>query len=374
MLEPLLIPIGFTSFMLALLIVFSTPKSQLPWSLRCFVLIIGCAVLQIALVQSGANQRVPFIAFLMDSFHIAIAPLTYIYLRKLGKFKFLYWQYSLHFLPAFISLMAMIPYWLKSDSLKIEYQGLAQHSPDWLWPSNSATVIVMLVQFLLYSPFILIEYQRRIRLYDNQIPGHRYWLHWLMATYYGQWLILGALAILQFEMEIMRLVLMGLFVFLMGLTAVIMRQPYAILGKKPRSVAVESWRAQLSQDGLAHLADRLHQYMHVSHCYLDAGLTLKALSEQMKTQPSKLTKVFSQHLNVSFYDYTNKLRVEAAKEMLSDSGRKHLSVTDIMVQAGFNSNSVFYECFKRTTGQTPALFRKARIPPQPVKQAHKALT
>jgi AraC-like DNA-binding protein len=361
MLQTLLIPMGFTSFILAMLVTIACPKTLLPWPLRIFVVIIGCAALQISLVQSGLARHYPFMAFFMDSFHIAIAPLTYIYLRQLGKFKMLNWQYALHFLPPILSIVAMIPYWLKSHSLKLEYQEFAQHSAQWFWPSNSATVIVMLVQFLLYSPFILIEYQRRIRLYDNQIPNHRHWLHWLMGTYYGQWLILGTLAILQFEMEIMGLVLLGLFVFLMGLTAVLLKQPFAIMGQKPKAITVESWRAQLSQDGLSQLQDRLHQYMHVSRCYLDAGLTLKSLAEQMKTQPSKLTKVFSQHLNESFYDYINKLRVEAAKEMLIDSGRKHLSVTDIMAQAGFNSNSVFYESFKRLTGKTPAQYRKGKL-------------
>lgn len=370
--EPLLVPIGFACFTLSMLITFSTPKQQLPWSLRGFVIIMGCAAFQMSLVQSGWAHQAPLLAFLMDSFDLALAPLCYIYLRHLNKFKLRPWQYFIHFLAPALAVLATIPFWLKSSVLKLEYYQFSQLGHDGLWPSNGATIIAMLIQFLLYSPLILIEYQRRIRLYDNQIPTHKAWLHWLMAIYYGQWLILGTLAVLNFELEIMRLILLGLFVILIGITAVLLKHPLAILGKKPRAITVEGWRAQMSQDGLAHLADRLHQYMHVSRCYLDAGLTLKSLAEQMKTQPSKLTKVFSQHLNVSFYDYTNKLRVEAAKEMLLDSGRKHLSVTDIMVQAGFNSNSVFYECFKRTTGQTPALFRKAKTPSQPAKQAHKA--
>ncbi len=360
MLEPLIVPVGFTCFTLTALIACSTPKQTMPWSLRWFVIILGCAAFQMSLVQSGAAYHYPFLAFFMDSFDIAIAPLTYIYLRQLNNLKILPWQYGLHFLTPALSILAMIPYWLKSTPLKIEYYQFAQSTHDWYWPSNNATVIVMLVQFLLYSPLILIEYQRRIRQYDNQIPAHKIWLHWLMATYYGQWLILGSLAILQFEMEVMRLILLGMFVILISITGVLLKQPLALLGKKPRSMTVESWRAHLSHNGLSLLGDRLHQYMLVSHCYLDSGLTLKALSIQMKTQPSKLTRVFSQHLNVSFYDYVNKLRVEAAKEMLMDSGRQHLSVTDIMGQAGFNSNSVFYESFKRITGQTPAQFRKIR--------------
>ena len=276
-----------------------------------------------------------------------------------------HWQCSLHFLPTLMALLAMMPYWLSEHVAKLEYHQVGQFTNNWQWPSGNATVVVILIQLLLYSPIILIEYQRRIRLYDNQIPAHRFWLHWLIVAYYGLWLILGTLALLQFNVEFLNILLLVMLTFLISITSVLLRQPLALLGKKPHSTVADSWRAQVSKGGLAHLADRLHQYMDVSRCYLEAELTLKALSEQMKTQPSRLTKVFSQHLNESFYDYVNKYRVEAAKIMLMDTSRKHLSVTDIMVLAGFNSNSVFYESFKRLTGQTPARFRKAKLMKMP---------
>ncbi len=369
MLNQWLVPVGVACFILATPVAFVTPKQTLPWSLRFFVLILGCAALQMSLVQTGFANQFPFMAFFMDSFDLAIAPLTYIYLRQLNKLQIPHWQYCLHFLPALVAILAMIPYWLSDHQAKLDYHQIGQFTHNWQWPSDNATVFVMLIQFLLYSPLILIEYQRRIRLYDNQIPAHRFWLHWLIVAYYGQWLILGTLAVLQFNVEILNLLLLGMLAFLISITSVLLRQPLALSGRKPHSIISESWRAQVSQSGLAHLADRLHQYMDISRCYLDAELTLKILSDQMKTQPSKLTKVFSQHLNESFYDYINKYRVEAAKIMLMDSNRKHLSVTDIMVLAGFNSNSVFYESFKRLTGQTPAKFRKAKMIQNPAEKS-----
>ncbi len=366
--EQWLFPAGFACFTLAALVAWATPKHLLPWSLRLFVFIMGCAGLQMSLVQTGFVNPSAFLAFLMDSFDLAIAPLAYIYLRQLNSLKILAWQYALHSLPTFMSVVATVPYWLMNVAEKLEYYQTGQYTSNWNWPSDNATVVVMLIQFLLYSPLILIEYQRRIRLYDNQIPAHRLWLHWLIGIYYGQWLILGALAVLQFEVEVLHLILLGLFAFVVSITCVLLRQPLAIQGNKPQAIIEESWRAQASHNGLTHLTDRLHQYMHVSRCYLDSGLTLKALSDQMKTQPSKLTKVFSQHLNVSFYDYVNKHRVEAAKNMLIDHSRKHLSVTDIMALSGFNSNSVFYESFKRLVGQTPAQYRKAKMPQKPTEK------
>ena len=265
--EQWLFPAGFACFTLAALVAWATPKHLLPWSLRLFVFIMGCAGLQMSLVQTGFVNPSAFLAFLMDSFDLAIAPLAYIYLRQLNSLKILAWQYALHSLPTFMSVVATVPYWLMNVAEKLEYYQTGQYTSNWNWPSDNATVVVMLIQFLLYSPLILIEYQRRIRLYDNQIPAHRLWLHWLIGIYYGQWLILGALAVLQFEVEVLHLILLGLFAFVVSITCVLLRQPLAIQGKKPQAIIEESWRAQASHNGLTHLTDRLHQYT-VSYTHL----------------------------------------------------------------------------------------------------------
>ena len=360
MLDPWFVPVGFACAILTTVTVCAAPKSSLPWSLRLFVLIMGLASLQMSLVQAGYVLQTPFMAFLTDPIDIAFAPLAYIYLHQLNHQSYPHWKTALHFAPVMIALVAMIPFWLMDGQSQLEYYQVSQHLDDWRWPSDRVTVWIMLFQFLFYSPFILIQYQKRIRQYDNQIPTHRYWLHWLVGTYYSLWLILGILAILQFNVNVLHVVLVGLLTFVASITCVLIRQPMAILGKAPRSQIKESWKANVTHNGLSHLADRLHQYMRVSRCFLDAGLTLKDLSQKMKTPPGKLTKVFNQHLNEGFYDYINRHRVEAAKNMLIDQSRQHYSVTDIMAMAGFSSNSVFYDSFKRIEGKTPAQYRKTK--------------
>jgi len=361
MLDQWFVPVGFACATLACITALAAPKSALPWTLRLFVLIMGMASLQMSLVQAGYVLQLPSIAFLMDPIDIAFAPLAYIYLHQLNHQNYPRWKTALHFSPVLIAVVAIAPFWLMDSAAQLEYYQVSQNADYWRWPSDRVTVWVMLLQFLLYSPFILIEYQKRVRQYDNQIPRHKHWLHWLVGFYYSFWLVLGVLAILQFKVDTLLVVLVGLFIFVASMTCVLLNQPLAILGQAPRSQIKESWSASVNQDGLSHLADRLHQYMRVSRCFLDAGLNLKTLAQQMKTQPGKLTKVFNQHLDEGFYDYINRHRVEAAKQMLTDPARQHYSVTDIMAMAGFSSNSVFYESFKRLEGKTPAQYRKAEL-------------
>ncbi len=361
MLDQWFVPVGFACATLACITALAAPKSALPWTLRLFVLIMGMASLQMALVQADYVSLLPVLAFVMDPIDMAFAPLTYIYLHQLNHHSRSQWKVALHFLPVLLAVLAISPFWFMDSAAQLHYYQQGQNLNYWQWPSDRVTVWVMLLQFLVYSPFVLIEYQRRIRQYDNQVPHHRYWLHWLVGFYYSFWLVLGIVAILQFKVDTLLILLVGLFVFVASITCVVIRQPLVILGLAPKSQIKESWSASVNQDGLSHLADRLHQYMRVSRCFLDAGLNLKTLAQQMKTQPGKLTKVFNQHLDEGFYDYVNRHRVEAAKNMLVDPARQHYSVTDIMAMAGFSSNSVFYENFKRLEGKTPAQYRKTEL-------------
>lgn len=67
------------------------------------------------------------------------------------------------------------------------------------------------------------------------------------------------------------------------------------------------------------------------------------------------SQTFARQIGLSFFDYVNAKRVEAAKVMLRQGGE---SVIDIAVAVGFNSRSAFYNAFKTAVGTTPAAYRR----------------
>ena len=55
----------------------------------------------------------------------------------------------------------------------------------------------------------------------------------------------------------------------------------------------------------------------------------------------------------NFANYINQYRVEAVKEMISNSEYENYNLLTIGLESGFTSKTTFYKAFKKFTGQTP---------------------
>jgi AraC-like DNA-binding protein len=66
------------------------------------------------------------------------------------------------------------------------------------------------------------------------------------------------------------------------------------------------------------------------------------------------TRIFKQYMNMTFYEYLNKKRVECAEGLLCST---EMSITDVAMNSGFSSMSAFDRTFKSATGLSPSEFR-----------------
>jgi hypothetical protein len=145
-------------------------------------------------------------------------------------------------------------------------------------------------------------------------------------------------------------------------------------------------------DGLYTWAKHLHQQKHtqapveqllleVYHKYLKQGsskkspewakelremiqdqmdtnmqLSLQQASEELEINPAYLSREFSKYFdNLSFGDYTRKLRIEKAINLMATSA---YSLTEIAYLTGFSDQSHFNRIFKKQTGQNPSAYKK----------------
>ncbi|WP_173002964.1 AraC family transcriptional regulator [Chitinophaga sp. SYP-B3965] len=102
--------------------------------------------------------------------------------------------------------------------------------------------------------------------------------------------------------------------------------------------------------------DALQQAMEKDRLYLDPELTINSLAAHIGVPPKTLSAVLNQGLQKGFSEYVNAWRVEAVKQMILDPGNRHMTITGIAYDCGFNSQPTFQRAFKAVTGQTPRDF------------------
>lgn len=89
---------------------------------------------------------------------------------------------------------------------------------------------------------------------------------------------------------------------------------------------------------------------------IDTNLSLTNISKSLDIHPSYLSREFSKHFNnLSFGEYTRKLRIEKAIELMKTNP---YSLTEIAYLTGFSDQSHFTRIFKKHTGQNPSVYRK----------------
>ena len=103
--------------------------------------------------------------------------------------------------------------------------------------------------------------------------------------------------------------------------------------------------------------------------YLEPALTIGQVAKRSGYPEYLVSAVINRRLGGSFWEYVNRLRVEAARERLADPDDAR-TVLDIAYACGFTSKSTFNAAFKRQVGQTPSGYRGSTPPPRQVAAGH----
>lgn len=92
---------------------------------------------------------------------------------------------------------------------------------------------------------------------------------------------------------------------------------------------------------------------HINSNYMNK-ITLKKLSDYLHVNQSYMSRLFNKEMNMSFSEYLNDVRVKKSKSLLKNSD---MSILDIALYVGYDSQSYFTKVFKKITKTTPKKFR-----------------
>ncbi|MBN8854629.1 MAG: hypothetical protein BGO55_22105 [Sphingobacteriales bacterium 50-39] len=104
----------------------------------------------------------------------------------------------------------------------------------------------------------------------------------------------------------------------------------------------------------------LRQFMEKSKIYLEAGVSLEALSEKSKIPKHHLTQLLNERFEKNFYTFINEYRINEAVEKLKNPYIE-VSILSLAYDCGFNSKSSFNNYFKKVTNLTPSAYRKVQV-------------
>ncbi|MFT4600416.1 MAG: adenylate cyclase [Arenicella sp.] len=118
----------------------------------------------------------------------------------------------------------------------------------------------------------------------------------------------------------------------------------------------KSKKALLDDDSASDYESKLLTHLKEDEPFLDPGLTLRSLADQVEIHPNQLSWLLNVHIGKSFNEFINTFRVETFKKLAMDSANSHLTLIGMAYDSGFNSKTVFNTYFKKETGLTPKQF------------------
>lgn len=340
------------------------------------------------LYESRYLLFVPKLAFVAESTSFLYGPLAYLYVlaltaRDAVRFSCRKWW---HFLPFALSVVLLIPLYMMSDSdvVAMIYKDADVDSIG-LWIIGVLLVLIVPIPqigiYLVVSVRRLLRHGRTIR--DEFSSIERISLRWLrnlliaLAVLYLVYLfaVLFAeqLGIGDTAESVLNL-LVVVVIYAMGYLG--LRQP-AIFTQPVDAPGPEADEPDLASDGpdasdrkkyrksaldadlSRALLEELQAFMDSEKPYLDNTLSLTQLAQQMGISSNYLSQAINEQTGSNFFDYINKYRVDAAKQLLSAADRRESSILAIAMDAGFNSKSAFYTAFKQHAQTTPSEFRRS---------------
>ncbi|MCM1295898.1 MAG: helix-turn-helix domain-containing protein [Muribaculaceae bacterium] len=115
----------------------------------------------------------------------------------------------------------------------------------------------------------------------------------------------------------------------------------------------------MTRNEAREISSRIEEVMKKEKPYMHADLKVGKLAELVGISSHKLSQFFSQHKDLSFYDYINKYRVDEFKRMVKEDDVKNLTLSAMAEKAGFSSRASFFRYFKNIEGISPGEYMKS---------------
>jgi len=109
-----------------------------------------------------------------------------------------------------------------------------------------------------------------------------------------------------------------------------------------------------SKPCVSHRVRQAVQYIHENFM---SDISLSNLSEKVEVSENYFSSLFRKEMGINITPYINKVRIDAARELL---GTTDLKIYEVALRVGIADECYFSRLFKNTTGVSPYEFKKSR--------------
>lgn len=223
-------------------------------------------------------------------------------------------------------------------------------------------IIVYGIIYLSVSLLVLRKHTLKIRNYHSDINKRN--MRWLCFILFGQmsvWLFFIVFDIVFGGYHAWKVLsfLSALFMYLMGYLG-LMQAPLnnvAAQHDESNNMRKKYQNSSLSSNQADDIAERLIRLMNEQKIFLQYDISLVKTAEKLSVSSHHLSQVINEKFEKNFYEFINEYRIAEVKMILSDPDKRHLTISSVCYDTGFNSVSAFNKAFKFYTGLTPSQYK-----------------
>jgi AraC-like DNA-binding protein len=338
---------------------------------------VSLHLLEYAADISGIALKYPFLVAITYPLLFCMGPLYFLYCRYLlDKDYHTSCKTLLHFIPAVLVLLLMLPFYLMPASEKVIYlQGLSSNGTLEI-PAGQlvfmGTHVFQTVAYVWISYQFIGKKEEEVKRISSDVFSVRK-LDWLrsfsfyFSIYLGLYFVLVVVLTFahsfQIQIDYVMLFITSLSLYSIGYVAIGNPEVFKSTQEMEATESVGNNTA-LPENGNnpdryrdPELKDKLLHYMETNKPYLKSDLKISELADSLSVPYYQLSQLINNEFSVNFYDFINKYRLEEAKKLLIEDTRNY-KILSIAFEVGFNSKATFNRVFKNATGLTPSAFRE----------------
>lgn len=331
---------------------------------------MGMVNLMIYLYDTHILEDIPWLFRIPSPIYYLMFPSAWLYVRMLVKdeSKLRKWDW-LHFIPAILHIVEMMPYYFSSIANKKSNLIASYNNPlgnylhnEGMLPSYVHNALRGFIG-LIYCVFIFKELRNTFKTNNPKSYQFIELKSWLNLFGYALFIFSATIFISFAFPNLLPPVVKSLLIeitsaFTQIITCItLLRRPYFMFGIPKPNLVIEKKEKPAIQDHPADFdkyIEMLNQYAETKTSFLQVSFSIRDLSLELNIPQHHLSYVLNRIYHMRFNDYINKLRILYLEKHISLEKLKNTTLEGLALEAGFGNRTTFIRAVKKLTGENPS--------------------